>query len=385
MSSKAAPHTSSNPVEPIIGGMKQFFTPSIARVGCVALLLGCAPMESSQELGPDAWTEVPVRIVPELQVESNALVRDGFVREPCEANARFDGAALQLTVTNFNGLYGQTLELRLTQGPAGRWRAWSRGLDRSDVGATDLPIIDLVGTVEVQAREAADQAPLELSFDLVGIQLRFNYCEPVRLQGSFVVGVPRGLPAFEVTSDPQGEHASPVLLRWSSGMPRAFGAVDARGRRTGPWTTWYPDGARQTVSHFERGSRSGVWRNFATSGEPRDEGQLADGLRTGTWSEVTGPQGLGLVETGAYERGARTGVWTTTKRSDGSLRSRGEYEAHRKVGQWVEWWSNGNVRSEVQYNAKGHPEGPFKRWLSDGTLEAEGVNEPPPWGRIDRE
>jgi len=78
-------------------------------------------------------------------------------------------------------------------------------------------------------------------------------------------------------------------------------------------------------------------------------------------------------------------MWTTTSRSDGSLRIQGENQEHRKVGQWVEWWPNGNVRSEVQYNPKGYREGPFKKWLPDGTLEAEGVNEPPPWGRLDQE
>lgn len=47
--------------------------------------------------------------------------------------------------------------------------------------------------------------------------------------------------------------------RFANGRPRATGAVDARGRRHGPWRFYRSDGSLRAEGHYQAGAATGEW------------------------------------------------------------------------------------------------------------------------------
>ena len=49
----------------------------------------------------------------------------------------------------------------------------------------------------------------------------------------------------------------------------------------------------------------------------------------------------------------------------------GEYKSNRKMGLWIKYYANGNVKSEITYRSN-RPNGPYKTYYENGQLEESG-------------
>jgi len=57
---------------------------------------------------------------------------------------------------------------------------------------------------------------------------------------------------------------------------------------------------------------------------------------------------------------------------NGALKAKGQMEKSGKVGQWVEYWSNSNVKVEVNYLEDGRRQGTYTEYHQNGQLKVSG-------------
>lgn len=77
-----------------------------------------------------------------------------------------------------------------------------------------------------------------------------------------------GRHAEDAASEHLREIACPLEAHeaWPSGVPRAEGSRDARGRRTGTWTFTYADGSVAARGRYEAGGAVGEWSYYDREG-----------------------------------------------------------------------------------------------------------------------
>src|SRR5262245_49616466 len=77
---------------------------------------------------------------------------------------------------------------------------------------------------------------------------------------------------------PDGTRAAgPVVMLYPSGKKMAQGQVDARGFRTGTWTTFNEAGVKTHTIQFARGNFDGKWVEFHPNGQPKKVETYAQG------------------------------------------------------------------------------------------------------------
>lgn len=83
-------------------------------------------------------------------------------------------------------------------------------------------------------------------------------------------------------------------------------AVDADGRKTGPWSETDVHGGTMS-GEYRDGAREGLWRHHARNGRLRSEGEYCSGDLHGlwTWYRANGA----LLQKGGFENGDRHGLW----------------------------------------------------------------------------
>ena len=115
-----------------------------------------------------------------------------------------------------------------------------------------------------------------------------------------------------------------VEREWYSSGQLHWEREFADGEPTGRWSSYYPDGTRE----------SETW----PGPDPTP--------RTTTWWHSNGA----VSSTGPSVRGVRHGHWTSYY-SDGALESEGEYVAGRREGQWAFWNQDGSSGASGIYRA----------------------------------
>lgn len=341
------------------------------------------------------WTEVQVSVVDELAIPNGSWLQadeQPLRAEHFTTKVTRNNSYTTISVSDSNGLLGDSVWLRFAATPEGELRAWAQGYQHSDLSGLLGPHRDLVGAVQLAHRPAGSTEPLRIAFVLTGFRESFlGLPQPLLLRGAIKVDPSelKGLPAiqsplpipqaFEVKSDT----LVPTILKWDDGMPRAFGQVDSFGRRQGEWTTWYANGVRQSVTTFVDGLRHGEWRSFDGTGQPFLSGSLDHGIQSGLWTEER-LDPTGTIARGNYRNGQKHGTWSKSNRESDALLEQGTYDQNRQVGEWTWWWPNGQLRERGPYNTKGYADGTFERWLEDGTPAEPIKRKPPPWGRKDQ-
>lgn len=340
-----------------------------------------APVTELPATAPDDWTTVPVKVVSRIDVPATAHV--GWQESTMRHSVKADGEKRSVHVTDGEWHSGKTLDLVFDVDAEGVPVAWTRATEYSDVGGEGVqPIVDMVGTVEIEQRASDAETPVRIRYDLVGIRVLFDQLTPWHVTGAVELDHTQ-LPwsaAFEPGSRSASELDEvprPTLLTWQSGMPRAYGHVDARGLRVGLWTTWWPSGARQSVTEFVDGRRAGKWRAFGREGAAKSEGQLVGGEQHGAWKEFTRRFDVPAIEAGSYAQGAKDGRWTVTL-ATGVVVDEGAFAMGREVGVWTDRWPNGEVRRIGDYDEFGDGRVRWKRWNERGEYEGERL-EAPPW------
>ena len=206
------------------------------------------------------------------------------------------------------------------------------------------------------------------------------------------------------------------------------------GRPHGAWITYYPDGEKQSETHYRAGLKHGAARQWFPDGRTRVEEHFRDGLSDGLWQRFdehgaklfeaqyrTGdllhlvewnPDGtklrerLGALETDYRRDGSRlkethygvdrqvvkashfylTGQTAVEAERTGARRhgrfklfyrsgqlwESGEYRENKRHGRWLAYRENGQPLSQIHY-VDGERHGPWTLWRDDGSVAEQGA------------
>lgn len=103
-------------------------------------------------------------------------------------------------------------------------------------------------------------------------------------------------------------------------------ALDAQGRKDGPWSEADPHGGTMS-GEYVHGDRVGHWQHRAGDGRLRSEGGYADSELHGawTWYRANGT----LLQKGGFDHGVKHGVWERWHK-DGNLHDTTTWNLGRK-------------------------------------------------------
>ena len=99
-----------------------------------------------------------------------------------------------------------------------------------------------------------------------------------------------------------------VPKNYSNGQPRHLGSLDAKKRKNGKWTYYYPDGKKRCMGKYASGKREGAWTWFYPNGKPRRILSFKDNRAIGTYAEYN-DKGV-LLAKGPYIDGKKQGIWS---------------------------------------------------------------------------
>ena len=201
------------------------------------------------------------------------------------------------------------------------------------------------------------------------------------------------------------------MTRWhANGRKEAEGRYVA-GKRQGAWTGWYPDGRVRIKQTYRQGTLDGRWRRWYPDGQVetdvtyragRADGEFRRWFRDGKPEFVGGykadvmhghwckwaPNGHRVWEhqtvDGFKDQYVKTWYWSTTGRlkshddyhrglphgrhvlywPDGRQKQTGRYRRGWKVGEWISYDEDGQVRSRQSHPAE--PPAPFEQLMGWG-------------------
>jgi len=139
-----------------------------------------------------------------------------------------------------------------------------------------------------------------------------------------------------------------------------IGDYDQKGRKVGEWIWFYPSGDSMMVAHYEDGDLDGEYVEYDEQGTPIVKGEYVAGLEEGSWIYRNGES----VESGKYDGGKKTGLWTTTFNNDKPA-FKIHYEDDIRNGKYTAFWENGNIRVTGKYE-KGLQEGTWIQYNEEG-------------------
>lgn len=128
----------------------------------------------------------------------------------------------------------------------------------------------------------------------------------------------------------------PFREYYEDGSPRSEGQYEVGARRmerTGSWTGWYANGAKEYTGHYAQNKRVGRWLLWHPDGDPKQDSFFEDGVDQGPFKEFH-PNGK-LYASGQY-RGIRGGKGL----------QHGEWKYYSEDGELVrtETWVNGRKK-----------------------------------------
>lgn len=138
-------------------------------------------------------------------------------------------------------------------------------------------------------------------------------------------------------------------------------------------TEKYEDGTvrvERTVALYSDDTRkySGPRREFYPSGKLFVDGGFEDGLPSGVWTYYH-PNGE-LAKTVTYVEGTPNGG-VDLHRPDGTLLAHREFRYGKRHGVWYDYAADGKRVLVEQHYKNGLPDGDWKRWYEDGTMQRQ--------------
>ncbi len=140
------------------------------------------------------------------------------------------------------------------------------------------------------------------------------------------------------------------------------GAYNKKGQKTGEWIWYYANGQPMIMENWEAGFLQGDYTEYDEEGNEISKGVYEYGEKDGSWSYKTGT----MTEKGDYYDGMRQGVWKQWF-SDGTLASETEYDQDLPVGKSTTYWENGLVKNRGKY-VGGQKDGLWSYYDAEGTL-----------------
>ncbi len=184
---------------------------------------------------------------------------------------------------------------------------------------------------------------------------------------------------------PTGRPTASAAAHWCPARTRPATAEASGGReewceleggvKHGPYTAWYPSGAKKAAGRYRRGAADGRWTHWYENGNKSMEGKRRDDAVYGRWTYWY-DNGTKRMEGGwRFRDGARQGVWVHWD-SDGRRQAEGEWRDGHKHGIWLEQGARGTGLKWVRYEA-GERTNESVRITMDALHQAGGV--PPQW------
>ena len=157
-----------------------------------------------------------------------------------------------------------------------------------------------------------------------------------------------------------------VLLLSASAWCQEVNRTDAKGRRQGVWTDFYPNGQKRYEGQFKNDKCKGTFRYFDQEGHLQATNEF-DKTGTKCLNKTYAPNGR-MVATGYYVNQKKEGEWKYFDKNTGQLL----LTEDNKQGV-VDGWSNlynpstGKLAEETQY-VGGTPEGQCRKYSDTGVL-----------------
>jgi len=255
---------------------------------------------------------------------------------------------------------------------------WERGL-KEGVFKRFSRQGDLESTETWHRGELVEDAPEAVVLD---VRKTFHANGEVSRSGPWREDTPMGTHRF---FDEMGHLVEVKVFR--DGVLTATGMLDSLGRRTGPWTEFWPEGELKASGPYAEGLRDGEWQFFARDGRLEQEGGYRAGQWHGRWiwyhpdgakhrderyrkgredGEFTEWSASGeVLAIGLYERGQKQGPWVEHVNDD---RREGAYVEGERDGQWVHLNSEDQVVFEGAFVA-GIPSGEHVGYWPTGIRE----------------
>jgi antitoxin component YwqK of YwqJK toxin-antitoxin module/peroxiredoxin len=152
-----------------------------------------------------------------------------------------------------------------------------------------------------------------------------------------------------------------------NGNPRAVGFF-VRGRESGPWTFWNPDGQIAQQGDYSDGKPALRWTTYRGNGAKQSEGFWLDGRKVGTW-EFWGDDGKPFQKSYALPAGV---ALVRENWEDGKLRREGFQRDGKAIGRWSSFHQNGKRRTSGDFQ-DGVADGGWMAWDPEGELLAVGT------------
>jgi hypothetical protein len=134
----------------------------------------------------------------------------------------------------------------------------------------------------------------------------------------------------------------------------------------GKYSSYHPDGSRESVGRYRAGRRQGSWRFLHPGGDPkRAEGNFKDGWRDGDWKAWTPNGKFDPLESGTYRV-------LRVHQPDGTLRAEGETLRGVPHGRWELHWASGAPMAGGELR-RGRMQGVWLFRHADGTLDGDWI------------
>lgn len=145
--------------------------------------------------------------------------------------------------------------------------------------------------------------------------------------------------------------------------------TDAKGRRQGTWTDFYPNGQKRYEGQFKNDKCKGTFRYYDQQGNLQATNEF-DKSGEKCLNKTYAPNGR-MVATGYYVNQKKEGEWKYFDKDSGQL-----LLAEDNKGGKVDGWSrlynpvSGKLAEETQY-VEGQPEGLCHKYSDTGVLQME--------------
>jgi len=151
------------------------------------------------------------------------------------------------------------------------------------------------------------------------------------------------------------------------------------GKKHGTWSTWNERGNKTTEFNFKKGKKDGIETFWWNNRKKRKEANYKDGQLVGktTFWHKNGEINLtrnfknGQVSNEQnYLNGVLNQEIKYEYHSDGSLKSKANFQNNNITGKAWKWYANGQMQVEASF-VNGVPNGKMREWHENGQIKAE--------------
>lgn len=133
---------------------------------------------------------------------------------------------------------------------------------------------------------------------------------------------------------------------------------------------WYPNGVKKREASLEYGLENGVWKDWDKDGNLTLIGHFKNGLKDGKWTYF---ESNGTKKIRSYENDTLSGyTYEYLVDSAETLHVVGQYKDGLETGEW-KWFDSDSILYQTLEYSKGEYKGKFIEYYSNGVVKSEGI------------